>query len=153
MKVINAHSPNFTSEQIPVEFLVIHYTACSLKRAQLIFDLPSPGVCAHFLIDTNGDLYDYGNFLNSPILKGAHAGESKYHFNGKVLNSFNNFSIGVEVVNLNGNLFDYTEMAVASQSTAINTSGSFLPAVSISSSLEEKSNRAFLLNHMTQKSL
>jgi hypothetical protein len=44
-------------------------------------------------------------------------------------------------------------IAVASKGTAINSSGSFLPAVSISSSLEEKSNRAFLLKHMTQKSL
>jgi hypothetical protein len=44
-------------------------------------------------------------------------------------------------------------IAVASKSTAIDISGSFLPAVSISSSLEEKSNRDFLLNHMNQKSL
>ncbi len=44
-------------------------------------------------------------------------------------------------------------MAVASKSTAIDTSGSFLPAISISSSLEEKSNRDFLLKYIHQKSL
>ncbi len=43
-------------------------------------------------------------------------------------------------------------MAVASQSTAIDSSGSFLPAISISSSLKEKSNRDFLLKYMPQKS-
>lgn len=44
-------------------------------------------------------------------------------------------------------------MAVASQSTAIGTSGSFLPAVSISTSLNEKSNRDFLFKHIMQKEL
>jgi hypothetical protein len=39
-------------------------------------------------------------------------------------------------------------IAVASKSTAITTSGSFLPAISISVSLEDKSNSVFLDKHI-----
>lgn len=42
-------------------------------------------------------------------------------------------------------------IAIASQSTAITTSGSFLPAISISTSLLEDSNRKFLEKYIKQK--
>lgn len=42
-------------------------------------------------------------------------------------------------------------IAVASKSTSINTAGSFLPALSISSSLADKSNREFILSHIFNK--
>lgn len=42
-------------------------------------------------------------------------------------------------------------IAVASQSTAIWTSGTILPAISVSTNLMEKSNREFILNHLDQK--
>lgn len=42
-------------------------------------------------------------------------------------------------------------MAVASKSTAITTSGSFLPAISISTSLEESSNRGFIYKFINRE--
>jgi N-acetyl-anhydromuramyl-L-alanine amidase AmpD len=109
MKIINRISPNLSSIEIPVEFLVLHYTACSLKKTLDIFLNPSSKVSSHFVIDTNGDCFDMGNFLNTPIRKGAHAGKSRIEIQGKEFSALNDVSIGIELVNLNGNIFPYTD--------------------------------------------
>lgn len=110
MRVLtDRQSPNFSPQLIPVEFVVLHYTACSLERTFEIFSDPQRGVCAHFVLDTNGDLYDLGRFLEGPIRQGAHAGESYFNLDGKEYRAFNQFSIGIEIINLNGNLFPFTD--------------------------------------------
>jgi N-acetyl-anhydromuramyl-L-alanine amidase AmpD len=101
-------SPNFAPNEIPVEFLVLHYTACPLTKVLEIFGSREMKTCAHFVIDLNGDLYDLGAFWDGPILQGAHAGESRWQAAGKCWEKLNTCSIGVEIVNLNGNLFPYT---------------------------------------------
>jgi N-acetylmuramoyl-L-alanine amidase len=109
MKVSNAYSsPNFAPDFIPVEFVVLHYTAGDLNRTMSIFSDPARKVCAHFVLDTDGTVYDLGGFLNGPVKKGAHAGESRMKIEGVEHTSFNNMSVGIEIVNLNGNLFPYT---------------------------------------------
>ena len=102
-------SPNFESVEIPVEFLVLHYTGCDLKKTLEIFMDPKSKVAAHFVIDETGFVYDLGHFLEEPIRKGAHAGKSKLSVSGKLYKAFNEYSIGIEIVNLNGNIFDFTE--------------------------------------------
>lgn len=110
MKVITQHlSPNFDSTEIPVEYLILHYTACDIARALEIFKDPTKKVCAHFIIDVNGDVYDLGGFFNGPIKQGAHAGVSRFNNGTRILEKFNTFSLGIEIVNLNGNLFPYTQ--------------------------------------------
>lgn len=110
MLVSNAHSsPNFSPEIIPVEFCILHYTAADLRRTLDIFSDRNRKVCAHFVLDTNGTVYDLGDFLTGPINKGAHAGESVLNIDGVEYTSLNNMSIGIEIVNLNGNLFPYTD--------------------------------------------
>lgn len=102
-------SPNFKLQTLEPEFIILHYTACSLKKTLEIFLSPQTQVTAHFVIDTDGTCYDLGGFLNGPILQGAHAGKSECEIEGKHYSSFNMFSIGIEIVNFNGNQFDYTE--------------------------------------------
>ena len=110
MKINNLHrSPNFEEKIIPVEFIVLHYTACNLKRALGIFFSPTSKVAAHFVIDESGEIYDLGDFKNGDIRKGAHAGESNFTLDGKNYEGLNACSVGIEIVNLNGNIFDYTE--------------------------------------------
>jgi N-acetylmuramoyl-L-alanine amidase len=114
MQVSNAYtSPNFSPEQIPVEFVVLHYTAADLKRTMQIFGDRERKVCAHFVLDVDGTVYDLGGFLEGRILKGAHAGESFLDIDGTKYASLNNMSIGIEIVNLNGNLIPYTEAQYA----------------------------------------
>lgn len=102
-------SPNFTSLEIPVDFLVLHYTACDLQKTLEIFNNTDRNVCAHFILDTDGTIYDLGAFFNGPIFRGAHAGKSHFELNGTKYVNFNQFSIGIEIINLNGNLIEYTE--------------------------------------------
>ena|SRR3989344_3767566 len=110
MKIDASHkSPNFSSLEIPVDFLVIHYTACNLSRTLDIFKSTERKVSAHFVIDTDGTVYDLGDFLNGPILRGAHAGKSHLELDGIKYVNFNQFSIGIELINLNGNLLKYSE--------------------------------------------
>lgn len=103
----NVDSPNFDKEEISVDFLVVHYTACSLEKTLEIFTDRAKKVCAHFVINTDGALYDLGRFWNGPIRRGAHAGVSRYEMDGKIYEKFNEFSIGVELVNFNGNYLDF----------------------------------------------
>jgi N-acetyl-anhydromuramyl-L-alanine amidase AmpD len=104
---IDYPSPNFSDKLIPVEYIVIHYTACSLERTLEIFSDREKKVCAHFVLAENGDLYDLGNFYSGAILEGAHAGETFFNVGDKTLRAFNEFSIGIEIVNLNGNVFPF----------------------------------------------
>lgn len=110
MRVSNAFSsPNFSPEEIPVEFVILHYTAADLRRTMDIFGDPARKVCAHFVLDTDGTVYDLGGFLKGPVLKGAHAGESRLEIDGTAYSALNSMSVGIEIVNLNGNIFPYTE--------------------------------------------
>ena len=102
-------SPHFHSNEIPVEFLILHYTGCDLQKTLDIFMNPTSKVCSHFVLDQNGTCYDLGGFLHGPIRQGSHAGKSSFNLKNRRFESFNEFSIGIEIVNLNGNLFPFTE--------------------------------------------
>jgi N-acetylmuramoyl-L-alanine amidase len=108
MKILTAASPNFAVNEIVPEFIVLHYTACNCERALAIFASRERKVCAHFVLDTNGDLYDLGQFWDGPILQGAHAGISHYQLGNRKFEKLNVNSIGIEIVNVNGNLLPYT---------------------------------------------
>lgn len=99
MKIINDYQcPNIQDLAIPVEFVVLHYTACNLEKTLKILLDSQTKVSSHFVIDTNGDCYDLGNFIQSDVRRGPQSQPS----------SLNDVSVGIELVNLNGNLFDYT---------------------------------------------
>lgn len=102
-------SPYFSKEKIPVEFLVLHYTSCDLKRTLEIFNDPVKRLAVHFVIDTDGTCYDLGDFYEGPIRKGAHAGKSILEIDKQQFSGFNEFSIGIEMVNLNGNILDFSD--------------------------------------------
>ena len=102
-------SPNFSNDVIPVEFVVLHYTATDLPGTVAIFNDVVRGACAHFILDLDGTVYDLGGFLNGPVRRGAHAGESRVDIDGKMITTLNDRSIGIEIINFNGNVFPFTE--------------------------------------------
>jgi N-acetylmuramoyl-L-alanine amidase len=102
-------SPNFSGVEIPVEFVVLHYTACSLARTLEIFYDPARKVCSQFVIDESGGIHDLGGFWDGPILQGAHAGHSQFELAGRVWEKLNTCSVGIEIVNLNGNIIPYSD--------------------------------------------
>ena len=102
-------SSHFDDKNIPVEFVILHYTAQTLKGSLDIF-LDSKPVSCHLLIDRDGSVYELVDCLNGSCKKAFHAGQSYFLFNKKEKwEDFNNFSIGIELVNWNGNIFHFTE--------------------------------------------
>ena len=120
-------SPNLASNQIPVEFVVLHYTACSLERTLEIFFDPDRKVCSHFVIAPDGGIHDLGGFFDGPILQAAHAGQSRFELAGVAWEKFNEFSVGIEIVNLNGNILDYTEAQYGALATLLSRLKSRFP--------------------------
>ncbi len=102
-------SPHTDNSTVDVRFLILHYTGCSLEKTIEIFQDPSSKVSSHFVIDSKGEVYETIPCLEEEPLKAYHAGDSYWKdSSGKLWNDFNSFSLGVELVNNNGNLFSYT---------------------------------------------
>lgn len=104
----NYRSPNFEDSPINVEFVLIHYTAGDFKRALSHFLKPG-GVSCHLLIKENGKVFELVDCWNSTAKRAFHAGESRLEFEGEIYSDFNKFSLGIELVNLNGNLLPYSD--------------------------------------------
>ena len=103
-------SPHFSPSSISVEFLIIHYTAQSLQGSLNIFLSKNEKVSCHLLIDEKGEIYELVKCWKQPCQRAFHAGKSLWKdSSGNTWENFNLFSIGIELVNFNGNLFSYTE--------------------------------------------
>jgi len=106
----NYRSPNFENKFIPVEFVLIHYTAQSWKKSLEIFSSESKNVSCHILIDEKGNVYELVSCWEGSCHKAFHAGNSQFiDSQRKEWKQFNDFSIGIELVNWNGNIFNFTE--------------------------------------------
>lgn len=109
LSIHRMQSPNRDECLIPVDYLVLHYTAVDLQGTLDIFMDPQFGVSSHLVIDTDGSVYELVNCLNGEVMRGWHAGVSRWQ--GR--EGFNDFSIGIELVNYNGNLFPFSEAQYA----------------------------------------
>lgn len=110
MKVDSSlRAPAAGTEQIPVRYVVLHYTAVPLQQTLEIFFKPDAKVAAHLVIDTDGAVYELIPCLNGVTFRGAHAGVSRLVAGDVVEEGVNNSSIGIEMVNINGNAFPYTD--------------------------------------------
>ena len=94
-----------------MEFLVLHYTSVSLAKTLEIFQNPKAKASAHLVIDQSGEIYELVSCLNGLCHKAWHAGGTHFSPAGTttILQGFNNFSIGIELVNYNGNFYPYTK--------------------------------------------
>ena len=109
MKIKRIPTPNRDDWEIPVEYLVLHYTAVDLQDTLAIFTRPGGVVSAHIVIDTDGSVYELVDCFNGKALRSRHAGPSRWNAKEGLKEQFNDFSIGIELVNYNGNIFSYSE--------------------------------------------
>lgn len=112
-KGISIRLPAFEKRLRPdqVKFLVIHYTGGSFARVKHIFENPDEfnGVWAHFVIDVDGTVCDLVDTLSGNTYVGAHAGLGYFIRKNELINNLNTCSIGIEIVNENGNLIPFTD--------------------------------------------
>jgi N-acetyl-anhydromuramyl-L-alanine amidase AmpD len=90
-----AAAENFRTRPVGVEIdcVVLHATAGSLSATLGWFANPASGVSAHYVMAKNGRVYQ----MVEERMLARHAGASR--FQGRT--SYNNFSIGIEMVNKN----------------------------------------------------
>lgn len=103
-KMLQRPSPNgeVRPPGSPIDTIVIHDTEDNnLKRVLALFCSRRFGRSPHFTIDKAGNIYQHLN----PQMRGAHAGRS--FFKGR--NRVNDFSIGIELVNLGDGKDAFTE--------------------------------------------
>ena len=94
---------------IKVEFLVLHYTAASLTDTIKIFQQNQ--IYSHLIIDVDGTIFETAPCLSkaTDCKKAFHAGQSFWKQGNKTWQDFNRFSLGVELVNFNGNVFPFSQ--------------------------------------------
>ena len=109
MKINRIATPNYDNWEIPVDYLVLHYTAVDLQDTLAIFTKPDGIVSAHLIIDLDGSVYELVDCLEGKALRSRHSGPSRWLGNNGFIEQFNDFSIGIELVNYNGNIFPFTE--------------------------------------------
>ncbi len=89
-----------------IDCVVLHATAGSLSGTLSWFANPASGVSAHYVVAKDGDVYQ----MVEEDKLAHHAGGSDYQ--GR--RAFNNFSIGIEIVNLNNGEDPYPALQVES---------------------------------------
>jgi N-acetylmuramoyl-L-alanine amidase len=94
MKILNYSSPNYNDrpEGEIIRSIIIHYTG--MENAEVALERlcdPDSQVSAHYTIDEDGQIYAHVD----PLKRAWHAGVSKW----QNLKNFNDFSIGIELVN------------------------------------------------------
>ena len=113
-------SPYFENLPIPVQFIVLHYTAQSLEGSLKIFLNQKNPVSCHLLIDRDGKVYELVKCWEGLCVKAFHAGSSVFKDSKSVeWKNFNDFSLGIELVNWNGNIFHFTEKQYQSLFTVL----------------------------------
>lgn len=112
----NYRSPHFDDRPIPVEFVLLHYTACNLPASLACFFDASRPVSCHLLLAEDGECYELVECWEGTCKRAWHAGQSRYTAQGSHYTAFNDFAIGIEIVNVNGNLLPYTDAQYAALS-------------------------------------
>lgn len=110
---------NYDNVAIDVEFLVIHYSATSLQGIMDIFADAGSKVSSHFVITETGVVYEMVPCSRDRVCRAWHAGESAWQ-DGISWNNFNNMSIGIELINRNGNIFMYSSTQMLALKRLIN---------------------------------
>jgi N-acetyl-anhydromuramyl-L-alanine amidase AmpD len=88
----------------------LHYTVETLEDTLTIFKDADSKVSSHLVISQDGTIFELVPCWDGISYRTSHSGNSRLiDENAKTWENFNNFSIGIELVNLNGNIFPYSD--------------------------------------------
>ena len=122
-------SPHHEAVKISVEFLILHYTAMSAEKTLEYFQKPLSKVSSHLVIDREGQLFETVPCLEGSCFKAYHAGHSAFTDERNTWKQLNDCSIGIELVNWNGNFFPYTKKQYEALREVFTLVKSFYPAL------------------------
>jgi N-acetylmuramoyl-L-alanine amidase len=107
VKLIELPSPNHAAREATVDVLVLHYTELPLDESLNVLrdDQRPHRVSSHYVLAEDGTAYR----LVSEDRVAWHAGRS--HWRGR--EALNGTSIGIEIVNLHGDRYDYPDVQIA----------------------------------------
>jgi len=92
-----------------VDYIILHATNGPLNKVINIFKENTGRLSCHYIIDENGEVYQLLKVSKEETQMGWHAGRSLLKLpDDKIISEFNNFSIGIELINRNGNLYPYS---------------------------------------------
>ncbi len=129
MKLVHFKGEARSSTVIPVEYVVLHYTAETLEDTLRIFNDPEARAGAHLVISREGVIHEVTPCWDGRAISAPHAGRSRWEERSELRERFNDFSIGIEIVNWNGNVFPYTDEQYESVARAIRHLKSIYPAL------------------------
>ena len=93
-----------------IDYLILHSTSGPINRVLNTLSNKSDNKSCHYVIDENGEIHQLLKVSKEETQMGWHAGRSLLKLpDGKIKSEFNNFSIGIELINKNGNLYPYTD--------------------------------------------
>lgn len=108
LSILMHSSPNFSRNKASNKLVVIHATASNNGAGALSWlSNPKSGVSAHYLVDTDGKIYN----LISEELVAWHCGVSEWKVDGNLLTDLNRYSIGIEVTGDNKTPFSEVQKA------------------------------------------
>ena len=129
------NSPNFDNEAITVNFAIVHYTALSLSDSLDVLCNRQKKVSCHFLIDTKGIIYELVPAIAGTALRAWHAGVSYWHDGKKQWSDFNSHALGIELVNYNGNIFNYTQAQYQALAKLLASLKTHYPALALAANI------------------
>jgi N-acetyl-anhydromuramyl-L-alanine amidase AmpD len=106
-------TPNRNPAPITVELLVLHGTAADRDTTLRLLTDPAHNVSAHLVVAEDGVAYELVPCLSAPAQRAWHAGRSRWSDGDRTWESLNDWAIGIELVNLNGNLIAYSDAQYA----------------------------------------
>lgn len=125
---------HFLDVTIDISHVVIHGTGVDCIRTLEIFTKGEREVSAHVVIDRCGTVYELVPCLDGRARKAFHAGASRLSVfqsnNDHLLTDFNDFSLGIELVNVNGNVFPYSEAQYNSLFSCLESLKALYPSLS-----------------------
>jgi N-acetyl-anhydromuramyl-L-alanine amidase AmpD len=113
MDVIRTLSSSVGRPRIDVEFVVLHYTVENLEDTLRLCSDPASPVSAHLVVSEEGAVHEIVPCWDGVAYRAGHAGLSRWVDEGEAWENFNDFSLGIEIVNRNGNVFPFTEAQYA----------------------------------------
>lgn len=109
MRITNKYIDVLKMTSVDFKYLVLHSTSGPIKRILDTFGNQANKKSCHYIIDEDGEIYQLLKVSKGDTQMGWHAGRSMLKLpDGKIFSEFNKCSVGIELINKNGNVYPYT---------------------------------------------